>query len=54
MLPLWEASVTVKINDDVCGFHPELHATLTKTVDKGPHYVGVASLSVFGGNFVFG
>ena len=25
---------------------------VTKTVDKRPHYVGVTSLSVFGGNFV--
>ena len=24
----------------------------TKAVDERPHYVGVASLSVFGGNFV--
>ena len=25
---------------------------ITKAVDKPPHYVGVTSLSVFGGNFV--
>ena len=25
---------------------------VTKAVDKRPHYVGVASLSVFGSNFV--
>ena len=25
---------------------------VTKAVDKRPHYVGVTSLSVFGGNFV--
>ena len=25
---------------------------ITKAVDKRPHYVGVTSLSVFGGNFV--
>ena len=26
--------------------------SITKAVDKRPHYVGVASLSVYGGNFV--
>ena len=36
----------------VLGLFESSHGGVTKAVDKRPHYVGVASLSVFGDNFV--
>ena len=35
-----------------CSVIESSNGGVTKAVDKGQHYVSVASLSVFGGNFV--
>ena len=36
----------------LCSVIESSDGSVTKAVDKRQHYVGVASLSVFGGNFV--
>ena len=37
-----------------CSVFESSNGGVTKAVDKRPHYVGVTSLSVLGGNFVLG